>query len=521
MRRIVFLLALAGCQPPADPPVGMLAQSIQEIHPPDGNCGDLWYLWKGPWGDVPVRSNSGACDLHGTYGLEYECAELVDRFFLHNMFGDPPGQPMRIWANAGYDSCNYVWNNLRTWFEVYGPKYTHGGPEPVPGDALEWDDGAGSFHTALVVENWTDGGGQRWLGAIQQNAYWCCGTAWPTRNVKWNGTTFSSTWQNVWDNESVCWIHAKKNTRCAGAGGKCAKASDCCAGESCEHGACVTCPGAAARGCTVNGCGGGAGCAVATTAGVPTAVTVDFFNESGAAWPAASTVVGTASGAPSALAGPRWRTSAVAAQAEKDTAPSEVASFVVPLDLAFSDGVASYAETLQVFVDGKPVGAPLALAVSAEAGALDAALDSIAMPPSAAPATRVQASLLVTNAGGRPWRGGRTALVALGDAGALRDESWPQAGVAAVLPADVAPGKSATVSLWLLVPEGAIGAMAPRVQLSDADAGRFGPAIELPLQVTAAEAGAGCAAAPGRADLSTVMVVGLAIVLLALRRKRA
>jgi MYXO-CTERM domain-containing protein len=216
---LVLVAAASACQPPpGDPVVAAEApQAITNVYPPIGNCGDLWYTWHSSWGDVQVYSN-GACSVTGcscggggTYGLNYQCAELIDRFFIKYIFGGDMGK--RIWANAGYDSCNYVKNNLSAFYDVFGPNYIHPGPEPVPGDALEWDDGAGNFHTALVTDNWSDSTGQRWMGAVQENSIWSSTLAWPTRNVEWNGSIFATGWQGTTFGQpgAACWIHAKKN----------------------------------------------------------------------------------------------------------------------------------------------------------------------------------------------------------------------------------------------------------------------------------------------------------------------
>jgi hypothetical protein len=517
-------LLVPACQPP-EQGVGMTSYAIQEIHPPDGNCGDLWYTWNGPWGSVPVRSNSGSCDITGTYGLQYECAELVDRFFLHNMFGDTPGQPQRIWANAGYDSCNYVWNNLRNYYDVYGPNYTHGGPEPVPGDALEWDNNAGSFHTALVVENYTDNSGQMWLGAIQQNAYWSAGTAWPTRNVKWNGTTFSSTWQNIWDGESVCWIHAKKNMTVAGcgaAGAACTKGSDCCDGESCENGKCVACPGASASACTANGCGGTASCAVSLEVGAPTRVAMTFFNETGATWTAASTTLGTVSGMGSPLASSSWKSSSVVMGAAGDTKASDAITFEVPLAVG-GDGLTTASDKFTVLVDGKAVGVPMTVSVkSSGTGGLDAALDKIVPPGDASAGERVQATVELTNTGWMPWRAGKVGLGLVRSDGTMRDSSWPSGDQVVMVAQDVLPGKSATLAFWFALPDGAKGTMSAIVQLEDADLGPFGPAIEVPVGIgtpAGSSVQGGCALGNGRPISPSLALIVLALVALIARRR--
>jgi hypothetical protein len=477
-------------------------------------CGGSLYTWNSPWGAVDARSNSGCTDQWDGYGLAYECVELINRFMLHDMFGETSGHPQWIGGNAGYPMCDYARDHLGQYYDVYGPNwYIWPGPKPVVGDALEWQFSSSSFHTALVIET---SNSDNHLGILEQNTWCGNGGQWPTDNVQWTGSNFTD--RNGSAAGSVCWIHAKKNVTCAVAGAKCGKQSDCCGGSTCEGGACMPCPADSSNGCSWNGCGGAPACALAIDPGAPASVVVRVYNQSGAAWPAASTAIGTASGGDSALAAPGWISRALAVRPAGDVAPSDAATFVVPLAVPSDEGATAIAEQLDVFVGGAAQHAIVQLSVTAAGdGGLGASIDRVQAPEAAPAGTRVPVSLVLGNTGSRTWRAGHVSIALVSASAAMRDPSWPSAQAMATLAADVTPGKSATVDFYIALPDGATGIMAAEVQLADDAMGRFGPPIELAVEAVAPPS-SGCAlAGPPR---STPWWLTTALLGLALRRRR-
>jgi MYXO-CTERM domain-containing protein len=413
--------------------------------------------------------------------------------FVSAMWGLPaPGHTTYYFAGGPYND---------------GVSHVIGASELLPGDALNFggDPAAGTGHIMLF-------GG--WLGGSRFWAYEesSCGT--PAHYSEHDLSTMPEFTPIRFNNVTDC------PPPCAAAGAACTKQSDCCTGATCENGVCVGCPSDQGNGCTWNGCSGAPMCSISVDAQTPTALTVVIYNQTGTAWPADHTVLGSASGADSALAAQGWLSSSLAVHPTGDTAPSAAATFVLPLYLSSAAGVTQIAESFDVFIDGKAIGAQLPVQVLGNgAGGYDAAVAELQMPPMVAPGERMQVTVNLTNVGGRPWLARRVVLAMVGGDGTqMRDPSWPGADEMAQLASDVAPGQTAQLSFWLNIPSGSDGVMHPVVQLRDSDVGPFGPRVDVPVTIESGGAVGGCSVGGRPAPLGAALA--LAALALMMRRRR-
>jgi hypothetical protein len=415
---------------------------------------------QGPWGGYCPGSLYCDPDAGGA------CYRPDCSGFVSAMWGLPaPGHTTYYFAGG-------LWND--------GVSFVINKADLQPGDALNFggDPNAGTGHI-ILFGGWL-GGTRFW--AYEENA---CNTPAHYSEHDLN---------NMGEYAAIRLAGIQECPTCGGAGAACGSSADCCTGSTCEHGACVGCPADVGNGCTWNGCGGAPACATTVAAETPAEITLRVYNETGAAWPAASTVLGTASGGSSPLASPAWLTQSIAVHPTADTAPSEAAIFVVPLYLTSREGVVEIGENLAVLVDGKATGAVVALAVTGTSdGGFDAAIAQVEVPPQVATGGRAQAAVELTNIGSRTWRAGRVVLGPTGDGAMMHDDSWPSADVVVALPSDVPPGQSTRLAFWLSVPPYARGPISATVRLHDADSGSFGPVVALPTTaVVPVEVMGGC-----------------------------
>jgi hypothetical protein len=227
--RLTLSLALAGCggelQPGDEDENGFASMFTEQTVGAPPPCGTPEATFNG----TPARSNAGdtgslySCGGVGSYGLDYQCVELINRYFITHGLG------ARIWGNAGHDMCNSAKG-----MGDYTVHYPGSSVKPVPGDALEWENSANTGgHTALVTST-TSGT----INFMQQNA----GTKssyYPHDAVSWNGSSFGYYGSKL---RPVCWIHAKKN------GGGPAPAKECTSATLNENVSSGTCVQAASDG---------------------------------------------------------------------------------------------------------------------------------------------------------------------------------------------------------------------------------------------------------------------------------
>ena len=197
-----FALALAGCGGQLDPGedadnpfASMFSEETYGAPPPCGTA-EAWF------NGTAARSNAGdtgslySCGGQGKYGLDYQCVELMNRYFITHNLG------AHIYGNAGHQACTAARS-----MNDYVVHYPGSTVKPVPGDALEWENSANTGgHVALVTA--TD---SNTISFMQQNA----GTKssyFPHGSVTWNGKSFGNYGSSL---RPECWIHAKKNTASA------------------------------------------------------------------------------------------------------------------------------------------------------------------------------------------------------------------------------------------------------------------------------------------------------------------
>jgi hypothetical protein len=164
-------------------------------------CHDVYRTWSSPHGGVAIKSNSTctaagcSCGGTGTYGLRYQCMELANRYFIHNVFGT---QNARIRASVAKSMCSAA-KEMTTYYKVRYPGSSY---RPVAGDALIWTN-SGAGHVAMV----TNSSGST-VNFVHQNARYSSTKAWVTGSVPWYSThTFGKLNSTT---TAKCWIHPRK-----------------------------------------------------------------------------------------------------------------------------------------------------------------------------------------------------------------------------------------------------------------------------------------------------------------------
>ena len=150
------------------------------------SCGTTMATFNG----ISAKSNGGkqctgnSCSSYGTYGYQYQCVELAQRYFGEK-FGTTP-----IWYGNAIDLCNTY------------PSGVSKTNSPIPGDLVVFDTGTYG-HVAVIT---SVGGGL--VNVIEQNSS-------PT------GTNSYSTSSDI-----ACYLHADKNS-----GSSCNNAGWYCGGD--------------------------------------------------------------------------------------------------------------------------------------------------------------------------------------------------------------------------------------------------------------------------------------------------
>jgi surface antigen len=195
MRRAVLLLPLLlSCSVPIDQDsIGRIEQAWTA--PP---CGSVMASWDG----TAAKSN-GACTASGcscggvgTYGLQYQCVELVMRHFTTKW-------RLRWYGNAK-DLLAHA--KVASYYKYGSPSevavYTNGDAlhPPVPGDMVVWTSGTYG-HVALVI-----GVRPGYVDIMEQNVF---GYSPPGKySLTYNGKTIAGRWGSA---GPAGWAHAKAN----------------------------------------------------------------------------------------------------------------------------------------------------------------------------------------------------------------------------------------------------------------------------------------------------------------------
>lgn len=207
---LLGLAVLPGCGPvepedelaPAEEDFGSTEQGVTYGTPVTIKpCHDIYRYWSSPHGSIPIKSNSSctaagcSCGGRGTYGLRYQCVELANRYYIHNVFGT---QNARIRASA----AKYMCSAAKAMTSYYRVRYPGSNYRPVAGDALIWTN-SGAGHVAMV----TNSSGSS-VKFVQQNARYSTTKAWVTGSVPWTSThTFGRLNSST---TAKCWIHPLK-----------------------------------------------------------------------------------------------------------------------------------------------------------------------------------------------------------------------------------------------------------------------------------------------------------------------
>lgn len=183
----VLILGLQGC-------VGATAESgpVEDVNPSRSDaltmpaCGDVLGAFDG----TEAHSNAGdtgtgnSCDGSGTYGLQYQCVELVMRHFKTHWD--------LKWSGNAKDLLN---NAPKASVEVFSNG--DGAHPPVAGDMIVWPNGAYG-HVALVTAVHATG-----IDVLEQNVK---GNGKAT--LSWDGAHIGARW-TTWT--PAGWAHAKAN----------------------------------------------------------------------------------------------------------------------------------------------------------------------------------------------------------------------------------------------------------------------------------------------------------------------
>jgi hypothetical protein len=243
------LLALEACVAPAD------ETSTEAVNPSHGEaltmsaCGTVLGSFDGTdaFSNGGDTSTGNSCDGWGTYGLQYQCVELVMRHFETHWGLSWHGNAKDLLTNAPKSSVDVFSNG-------------DGAHPPVPGDMIVWTTGAYG-HVALVTSVHAGG-----IDILEQNVK---GDGHAT--LSWDGATIGVRWGS-W--KAAGWAHAKANGAIVGPVGTTWSCNDsayqgqqlwtCSAGNlhKCDNGAAVeqTC----SDGCDVNAVGSDDTCKTAT-----------------------------------------------------------------------------------------------------------------------------------------------------------------------------------------------------------------------------------------------------------------
>jgi hypothetical protein len=190
------LFVLQGCL--AQP--GEVLESEEAVNPSYGDalemsaCGTVL----GSFDGTDAYSNGGdtstgySCAGYGTYGLQYQCVELVQRHFKTHWGLSWSGNAKDLLNNAPKSDVAVYFNG-------------DGAHPPVPGDMIVWTKGTWG-HVALVTSV-HDGG----IEILEQNVK---GNGKAT--LTWDGSTIGARWNN-W--VPAGWAHAKANDQGGGGGG--------------------------------------------------------------------------------------------------------------------------------------------------------------------------------------------------------------------------------------------------------------------------------------------------------------
>ncbi len=137
-------------------------------------------------------STGNSCAGYGTYGLQYQCVELVMRHFKKHWGLSWSGNAKDLLNNAPKDDVSVYSNG-------------DGAHPPVPGDMIVWTKGTWG-HVALVTAVHANS-----IEILEQNVK---GTGKAT--LGWDGATIGARWTN-WVPSG--WAHAKASSGGTGGGG--------------------------------------------------------------------------------------------------------------------------------------------------------------------------------------------------------------------------------------------------------------------------------------------------------------
>lgn len=195
---------LAACTGGGEPTTSV---AEQELH---WECSEPMYTWQSPWGYIGAVSNGDCTAINGCdcpypadrenplnyndYGETWQCAELVNRFFLGTTIFPGTGKTrfttdgQRFWlsGNAGQEQCDSA--RSKADYIVYDATHNPNGTMPVPGDALEFTYDGGGTHTGVVTAvNGTT------MTMLQQNSLSGNNPPYqaPIAYIEWNTATLS------------------------------------------------------------------------------------------------------------------------------------------------------------------------------------------------------------------------------------------------------------------------------------------------------------------------------------------
>jgi surface antigen len=184
------LLVALGCGTPdlsSEPTSEDVNPSRQEQSLTMPACGTVLATYNG----TSAKSNAGytgtgsSCAGSGTYGLQYQCVELVMRHFTTKWGLSWWGNAHDLLANAPLASVNVYYNG-------------DSAHPPVPGDMIVFDDGGAWGHVALVT-----GVTSTSVSIIEQNVV---GSG--SRTLSRSGGSVNAGWAGWW---TMGWVHAKAN----------------------------------------------------------------------------------------------------------------------------------------------------------------------------------------------------------------------------------------------------------------------------------------------------------------------
>ncbi len=161
----------------------------------------------GSWNGTSAYSNGGdtgtgySCAGNGPYGLEYQCVELVMRYFRQHWGLSWSGNARDLLNNAPRSAVDVYYNG-------------DGAHPPLPGDMIVWSGGSPSSHVALVTAV-----SASTVSILEQNVWGTNGYATLSRSGGTVGGPIGWGWSGP-----AGWAHAMANGGGGGGGG-----SDPCA----------------------------------------------------------------------------------------------------------------------------------------------------------------------------------------------------------------------------------------------------------------------------------------------------